>query len=155
METFSALLAICAGNSPVTGEFPAQRSVTRCFGVFSDLRLNKRLSKKSWDWCLRGHRAHYVASLMIYHICVTSIIVLNAFTPIDFMSALPQAIIWPGTSGMSLPESMYREFSNIRRTKSQNLNDSRLVLRLSPPNTLKPGVKSRMKMYLEQRRQAH
>ena len=24
METFSALLAICAGNSPVTGEFPAQ-----------------------------------------------------------------------------------------------------------------------------------
>ena len=27
METFSALLAICAGNSPVTGEFPAQRPV--------------------------------------------------------------------------------------------------------------------------------
>ena len=29
METFSALLALCAGNSPVTGEFPAQRPVTR------------------------------------------------------------------------------------------------------------------------------
>ena len=29
METFSALLAICAGNSPVTGEFPTQRPVTR------------------------------------------------------------------------------------------------------------------------------
>ena len=28
METFSALLAICAGNSPVTGEFPAQRPAT-------------------------------------------------------------------------------------------------------------------------------
>ena len=26
METFSALLAICAGNSPVPGEFPAQRA---------------------------------------------------------------------------------------------------------------------------------
>ena len=26
METFSALLALCAGNSPVAGEFPAQRS---------------------------------------------------------------------------------------------------------------------------------
>ena len=25
METFSALLAICAGNSPVSGEFPTQR----------------------------------------------------------------------------------------------------------------------------------
>ena len=39
LETFSALLAICAGNSPVTGEFPAQRPVTRSFGVFFDLRL--------------------------------------------------------------------------------------------------------------------
>ena len=50
METFSALLAICAGNSPVTGEFPAQRPVTRTFCVFFDLRLNKRLSKQSWVW---------------------------------------------------------------------------------------------------------
>ena len=50
METFSALLAICAGNSPVTGEFAAQRPVTRSFDVFFDLRLNKRLSKQSWGW---------------------------------------------------------------------------------------------------------
>ena len=47
METFSALLAICAGNSPVPGEVPAQRPVTRCFDIFFDLRLNKRLSKQS------------------------------------------------------------------------------------------------------------
>ena len=47
---FSALLAFCAENSLVTGEFPAQRPVTRSCGVFSDLRLNKRLSKQSWDW---------------------------------------------------------------------------------------------------------
>ena len=40
MELFSALLAICAGNSPVTGEFPAQRPVTRSFDVFFDLCLN-------------------------------------------------------------------------------------------------------------------
>ena len=50
MEAFSALLAICVGNSPVTGEFPAQRPVTRSFDVFFDLRLNKRLSKQSWGW---------------------------------------------------------------------------------------------------------
>ena len=50
METFSALLAICAGKSPVTGDFPAQRPVTPRFDVFFDLRLNKRLSKQSWDW---------------------------------------------------------------------------------------------------------
>ena len=48
MEIFFALLAICAGNSPVTGEFPAQRPVTRSFDVFFNLRLNKRLSKQSW-----------------------------------------------------------------------------------------------------------
>ena len=50
METFSALLAICAGNSPVPGEFSAQRPVKRSFDVFFDLRLNKRLSKQSWGW---------------------------------------------------------------------------------------------------------
>ena len=50
METFSALLAICAGRSPVTGEFPAQGPVTRSFDVFFDLCLNKRLSKQSWGW---------------------------------------------------------------------------------------------------------
>ena len=33
METFSALLALCEGNSPVTGEFSAQRPVTRSFDV--------------------------------------------------------------------------------------------------------------------------
>ena len=42
----SALLALCAGNSPVTGEFPSQRPVTRSFDR-CDLRLNKRLSKQS------------------------------------------------------------------------------------------------------------
>ena len=50
MEIFSALLAICKGNSPITGEFPAQRPVTRSFDVFFDIRLNKRLSKQSWGW---------------------------------------------------------------------------------------------------------
>ena len=50
MEIFSALLAICAGNSPITGEFPTQRPVTRIFDVFFDLRLNKRFSKQSWCW---------------------------------------------------------------------------------------------------------
>ena len=50
METFFALLALCAGNSPVTGEFPTLRSVTRSFYIFFDLCLNKQLSKQSWAW---------------------------------------------------------------------------------------------------------
>ena len=35
---------------PVTGEFPAQRPVTRSFDVFFDLRPNKRLCKQAWGW---------------------------------------------------------------------------------------------------------
>ena len=50
METFSVLLALCVENSPVTGEFPSQRPVTRGFDIFFDLRLNKRLSKQSLGW---------------------------------------------------------------------------------------------------------
>ena len=64
METFSPLLAICAGNSTVTGEFPAQRPVTRSFDVFFDLRLNKRWSEQSWGWWLRRYRAHYDVIVM-------------------------------------------------------------------------------------------
>ena len=60
METFSTLLALCAGNSPVTGEFPAQRTVTRSFDIFFDWRLNKRLlinNREVGD--LKRHHAHY------------------------------------------------------------------------------------------------
>ena len=62
METISALLAICAGNSPVPGEFPSQRPVTRIFDDFFNLRLNRRLSKQAGD--LRRYRAHYDVTVM-------------------------------------------------------------------------------------------
>ena len=47
MESISALLDLCVGNSSVTGEFPSQMPVTRSFDVFFDLRLKIRLSKQS------------------------------------------------------------------------------------------------------------
>ena len=52
MEAFSALLALCGGNSPVTWPVnsPHKGPVTRSFGVFLDLCLNKRLSELSWGW---------------------------------------------------------------------------------------------------------
>ena len=49
METFSALLTLCVENSPVTGEFPSQRPMTRSF-VFLWSAPEKRLSKQSWGW---------------------------------------------------------------------------------------------------------
>ena len=64
MDTFSALLAICAGNSPVTGEFLVQRPVTRSFDVFFDLRINGwENNGEAGDLIL--HRAHYDVTVMI------------------------------------------------------------------------------------------
>ena len=59
METFSALLALWEGNSPVTFEFPSQRPVTRSSDFFFDIRLNNR---DAGD--LRRHHAHYDVTLM-------------------------------------------------------------------------------------------
>ena len=59
METFFVLLALCAGNSPVPGEFPSQRPVTRSFDVIFDLRLNKRWVNNREAGDLRRHRAHW------------------------------------------------------------------------------------------------
>ena len=82
METYSALLALCAGNSPVTGEFPAQRPVTRSFDVFVDMHLNERLSKQSWVWWFdtpsRSLWRHYnvrekIVKLMFMAWCKTAV----------------------------------------------------------------------------------
>ena len=65
MEIFSASLAICAGNSPVPGEFPSQRPVTRSFDVLFDLhRINGWVNNgEAGD--LRRHRAHYDVIVMV------------------------------------------------------------------------------------------
>ena len=69
METFFALLAICAGNSPAFGEFPAQRPVTRSFDVYFDLCLNKRLRKQSWGWWFETLSPHHDVIVMDYPKC--------------------------------------------------------------------------------------
>ena len=45
-ETFSAALALCAWNSPVTGEFPSQWRGALMFSLISTWK--KSLSKQSW-----------------------------------------------------------------------------------------------------------
>ena len=64
MKTFSALLAICAGNSPVTGEFHAQGPVTRSFNVFFDLRLINGWVNNREAGDLRIYRVHYDVIVM-------------------------------------------------------------------------------------------
>ena len=74
---------------------------------------------------------------------------------------LPAGAVWlgdyagrRGPTGSDKSRESYRQISNIGGTKSQTLSTSHLVLRVSLSNALKPSVKSRMKMYLEQRWQA-
>ena len=63
-QTFSAILALCAGNSPATGKFPSQRPVTRSLDV-----------SLTWAWTngwvtnrdaggLRRHVAPYDVTVM-------------------------------------------------------------------------------------------
>ena len=77
IETISALLALCAGNSPATGEFPSQRPVTRNFDVVFDLWPNTRLRKQSWGlWFETPSRSlwrHCNDLIMFWCLCSTHI----------------------------------------------------------------------------------
>ena len=55
---------LCAGNSPVIGEFPAQRPVTRSLYVFFDLHRNENWVNNGEAGDLRRHHAHYDVILM-------------------------------------------------------------------------------------------
>ena len=80
METFSALLALCAGNSPVAGEFRSQRPVTRGFDVFFELRLYKRLSKQPWGWLFGTPSRPLWRHCNVYNFCDCSDIPSTAYT---------------------------------------------------------------------------
>ena len=118
METFSALLAICAGNSPISGEFPAQRPVTRSFDVLFDMRLNKPLSKQPYGWWLETlsrplwrHCDVFVSvcSSVMYTKQWDILIVYAAMSPLPDESALytckwyPYQDITPGTVPLVQP----------------------------------------------------
>ena len=66
METFSALLALCAGDSPVTVEFPAQKPLTRSFDFFFGLRLSNGWVNNREADDLRRHSAHYDVTVMLF-----------------------------------------------------------------------------------------
>ena len=142
-------------------------SLPLCWSIFGNPVLNDscsiRLTKQSVFSVLlfRGcsldsviHISSTNAGISTIHITKLTIYVLNSLVELHYTFAffiflyieMAQAvtIFPPGRHGPDYP--IYREISNISHTKSQNLNYYRLVLRLSPPITLKPGVKSRLKM---------
>ena len=64
MESFSALLALCARSSLITSEFTSQGPVTRSFHIFFDLRLHQGWVSNRDVSDLRRHRAHYNVTLI-------------------------------------------------------------------------------------------
>ena len=64
METFSALLALFVGNSPVTDEFPSQRPMTRSFMFSLTCAWIDGWVKNREAGDLRRHRAHYDVIVM-------------------------------------------------------------------------------------------
>ena len=77
METFSALLALCAGNSPVTGEFYSQRPVTGSFDVFFIFARISGWVNNDEAGDVRRHRANYDVTVMnkahVQHFAVINI----------------------------------------------------------------------------------
>ena len=68
-DTFSALLALCARNSPVTGEFPAQRPVTRSFDVFFFGAWIKGWVSNREAGNLRRYHVYNDVTVMMLRIC--------------------------------------------------------------------------------------
>ena len=64
-----------------------------------------------------------------------------------------ESVYTPGESTRSCCRNIYRKISNISRTKSENLNVSRLGLKFVFARYIETTFKGRMKMQLEQHRQ--
>ena len=101
METFSALLAICAGNSPVTGEFPAQRPVTRTLMFFSDLHLNTRFGKQWWDWWFEIPSRPLWRHSNVFRLILLGLLNRHPFVPVKALPTLIARSMGPtwGPSG--------------------------------------------------------
>ena len=67
MEIFSTLLALCVGNSPVTGEFPSQSPVMWSFGLFFIWAWIKGWVNNSDASDLRCYCTQYDVTVMIAH----------------------------------------------------------------------------------------
>ena len=88
-----------AGNSPVTGEFPSHRPVTRSFDVFFDLRLNKGLSKQS------RHRWFETPSLSLWRHCNMGVVGVGGGGSVHY-----------GRNGLKFGTLLYIDYHSLKLT---------------------------------------
>ena len=80
VTAFSALLALCEENPPVTGGFPSQRPVTWSFDVFFLICAWTNGWASNRDVDLRRHHAHYnvtVIAILMMQIYCTELYFMN------------------------------------------------------------------------------
>ena len=106
---------LCAGNSPITGEFLAQRPVTRSFHVFFDLRPNKQLNKQSWGWWFE------TLSGSLWRHCNESYVTVHVWRKIH---------LWPVDFSHKGPSNAQRVFMSWRHRALLHFHDVTLVLLL-------------------------
>ena len=102
-------------NSPVTGEFPTQRPVTRSFDVFFDLRLNKRLSKQWWGWWFetpsRPWWRHCNENIYIISLCF--VLLWSHIYPSVFINVIYPYFSWLLQRRWANPQVHWRSMKNI------------------------------------------
>ena len=118
METFSALLAICAGNSP--RKFPEQRPVTRNFDVSICSRINGRVNDgEAGD--LRRLLAHYDVTVMV---CLISVGATVKCRPMWSISPYPSGLLNSEWEIVRLPKC---QWSNLEWYRSPDWHRSNMM----------------------------
>ena len=153
---------LCAGNSPGTGEFYAQLASNTEMFPFDDVIMGRQqsrsliVSQSSAPWCevldIFGV-FNFVFWILLHWLVNTG--PKKVLRSSLLMTSQAKNHYHGNSCVGSRTDDMvtYRQTSNRVRTKSQNLNVSRLILKLSLPiDPLKPGVKSRCSWSITDRR---
>ena len=130
------------GKAPVVFHYTCRAPQMR----FCDVSFSRTQTLGVIPWCGLCNKLDdcYASAMRIRHLITNSKVCCRSPTMDTLFAKLPPH----GNPCGELTKCIetYRKVSNIRCTKYQNLNDSRLILQLSVPNPLKPSVKSIMKM---------
>ena len=127
----------------------ADRRCSNYIWVFNNFIAKVRLIfevlwtlRKKLQWNFNQNTNFFIHENALENVVYEMAAIFSKMRWVNFLIAMISHIILP----VRLSDIIYGQTSNIRCTKSQNLNVSCLVSQLSLLNPLKPGIKSRMKM---------
>ena len=112
-------------------------SIKNTFGRWSIMEW-----RKSMVWISKHLMYFHLYNINIHQVSMHRLLCSQHGIRMDWQWLNPWLQYW----NIAIMPKTYRQVSNISRTESQKINDSRLGLQLSLRNILKPGVKPRIKM---------